>query len=172
MCCLGLSLSHSLSLFVCLSPMYLFPYSVVWNSLSLSFSTPLPSLPFLHCPSFTALPSLPFLHCPSFTALPSLPFLHCPSFTALPSLPFLHCPSFTALPSLSHHHYLSSSLHYPSLPCPALPFLCLSGYDSDHERVRGDVGMAGVPISSVEDMKILFGNSPTLLFLIQVLFCS
>ena len=31
------------------------------------------------------------------------------------------------------------------------------GYDSDHERVRGDVGMAGVPISSVEDMKILFG---------------
>ena len=33
-----------------------------------------------------------------------------------------------------------------------------SGYDSDHDRVRGDVGMAGVPISSVEDMKILFGG--------------
>ena len=33
-----------------------------------------------------------------------------------------------------------------------------SGYDSDHDRVRGDVGMAGVPISSVEDMKILFGE--------------
>jgi hypothetical protein len=32
------------------------------------------------------------------------------------------------------------------------------GYDSDHDRVRGDVGMAGVPISSVEDMKILFGK--------------
>jgi len=30
------------------------------------------------------------------------------------------------------------------------------GYDSDHDRVKGDVGMAGVPISSVEDMKILF----------------
>jgi hypothetical protein len=30
------------------------------------------------------------------------------------------------------------------------------GYDSDHERVSGDVGMAGVPVSSVEDMKILF----------------
>ena len=27
------------------------------------------------------------------------------------------------------------------------------GYDSDHPRVRGDVGMAGVPIDSVEDMK-------------------
>jgi methylmalonyl-CoA mutase len=30
------------------------------------------------------------------------------------------------------------------------------GYDSDHERVVGDVGMAGVAIDSVEDMKILF----------------
>ena len=34
------------------------------------------------------------------------------------------------------------------------------GYDSDHERVRGDVGMAGVPISSVEDMKTLFDDIP------------
>ena len=30
------------------------------------------------------------------------------------------------------------------------------GYDSDHPRVKGDVGMAGVAIDSVEDMKILF----------------
>jgi methylmalonyl-CoA mutase len=30
------------------------------------------------------------------------------------------------------------------------------GYDSDHPRVTGDVGMAGVAIDSVEDMKILF----------------
>jgi methylmalonyl-CoA mutase len=30
------------------------------------------------------------------------------------------------------------------------------GYDSDHPRVRGDVGKAGVAIDSVEDMKILF----------------
>lgn len=30
------------------------------------------------------------------------------------------------------------------------------GYDSDHDRVVGDVGMAGVPISSVQDMGILF----------------
>jgi methylmalonyl-CoA mutase len=30
------------------------------------------------------------------------------------------------------------------------------GYDSDHERVKGDVGMAGVAIDSIEDMKILF----------------
>ena len=34
------------------------------------------------------------------------------------------------------------------------------GYDSDHERVVGDVGMAGVAIDSVEDMKILFGGIP------------
>lgn len=34
------------------------------------------------------------------------------------------------------------------------------GYDSDHSRVRGDVGMAGVAIDSVEDMKILFDGIP------------
>ena len=34
------------------------------------------------------------------------------------------------------------------------------GYDSDHERVVGDVGRAGVAIDSVEDMKILFGGIP------------
>ena len=34
------------------------------------------------------------------------------------------------------------------------------GYDSDHERVVGDVGMAGVAIDSVEDMKILFNKIP------------
>ncbi|MEC7159414.1 MAG: methylmalonyl-CoA mutase family protein, partial [Bacteroidota bacterium] len=34
------------------------------------------------------------------------------------------------------------------------------GYDSDHPRVSGDVGMAGVAIDSVEDMKILFDGSP------------
>jgi len=34
------------------------------------------------------------------------------------------------------------------------------GYDSDHERVFGDVGMAGVAIDSVEDMKILFDKIP------------
>ena len=34
------------------------------------------------------------------------------------------------------------------------------GYDSDHERVVGDVGKAGVAIDSVEDMKILFNNIP------------
>ena len=30
------------------------------------------------------------------------------------------------------------------------------GYDSDHERAAGDVGLAGVPVDSVEDVKILF----------------
>ncbi|MGO9599655.1 MAG: methylmalonyl-CoA mutase [Isosphaeraceae bacterium] len=34
------------------------------------------------------------------------------------------------------------------------------GYDSDHPRVQGDVGKAGVAIDSVEDMKILFGGIP------------
>ncbi len=34
------------------------------------------------------------------------------------------------------------------------------GYDSDHKRVVGDVGKAGVAIDSVEDMKILFGGIP------------
>src|SRR5258706_7031978 len=34
------------------------------------------------------------------------------------------------------------------------------GYDSDHPRVTGDVGKAGVAIDSVEDMKILFDAIP------------
>jgi len=34
------------------------------------------------------------------------------------------------------------------------------GYDSDHVRVRGDVGKAGVAIDTVEDMKILFDSIP------------
>jgi len=34
------------------------------------------------------------------------------------------------------------------------------GYDSDHERVVGDVGKAGVAIDSIEDMKVLFDGIP------------
>lgn len=34
------------------------------------------------------------------------------------------------------------------------------GYDSDHEKVAGDVGKAGVAIDSVEDMKVLFDGIP------------
>ena len=34
------------------------------------------------------------------------------------------------------------------------------GYDSDHERVQGDVGKAGVAIDSIADMKILFDQIP------------
>ena len=34
------------------------------------------------------------------------------------------------------------------------------GYDSDHPRVKGDVGKAGVAIDTVEDMKVLFDNIP------------
>ncbi|MDA9774226.1 methylmalonyl-CoA mutase [Saprospiraceae bacterium] len=34
------------------------------------------------------------------------------------------------------------------------------GYDSDHPRVKGDIGMAGVAIDTIEDMKILFQGIP------------
>ena len=34
------------------------------------------------------------------------------------------------------------------------------GYDSDHDRVRGDVGKAGVAVDTVEDMKVLFDGIP------------
>jgi methylmalonyl-CoA mutase len=34
------------------------------------------------------------------------------------------------------------------------------GYDSDHPRVEGDVGMAGVAVDTVEDMKVLFDDIP------------
>ncbi len=34
------------------------------------------------------------------------------------------------------------------------------GYDSDHERVAGDVGMAGVAIDSIADMRVLFAGIP------------
>ncbi|HET8707430.1 MAG TPA: methylmalonyl-CoA mutase family protein, partial [Pseudomonadales bacterium] len=34
------------------------------------------------------------------------------------------------------------------------------GYDSDHPRVKGDVGKAGVAIDSIEDMKVLFDGIP------------
>ena len=35
-----------------------------------------------------------------------------------------------------------------------------NSYDSDNQRVSGDVGMAGVAIDSIEDMKILFDGIP------------
>ncbi|MFW6428345.1 MAG: methylmalonyl-CoA mutase [Desulfosalsimonas sp.] len=34
------------------------------------------------------------------------------------------------------------------------------GFDSDHPRVQGDIGKAGVPVDTVEDMKILFDGIP------------
>ena len=42
----------------------------------------------------------------------------------------------------------------------AFDFATHRGYDSDHPRVTGDVGKAGVAIDSVEDMKILFDGIP------------
>lgn len=36
----------------------------------------------------------------------------------------------------------------------------ISRYDSDNQRVLGDVGMAGVAVDSVEDMKALFDGIP------------
>ena len=41
------------------------------------------------------------------------------------------------------------------------------GYDSDHERVVGDVGKAGVAIDSILDMKILFDGIPLIRCLYQ-----
>ena len=44
--------------------------------------------------------------------------------------------------------------------CVAFDLATHRGYDSDHPRVVGDVGKAGVAIDSVEDMKILFDGIP------------
>jgi ethylmalonyl-CoA mutase len=35
-----------------------------------------------------------------------------------------------------------------------------TGYDSDHVLARGEVGKVGVPISSIEDMRVLFDEIP------------
>ncbi len=43
--------------------------------------------------------------------------------------------------------------------CESTTVLFGAGYDSDNERVQGDVGMAGVAIDSVEDIKILFNGA-------------
>src|SRR5947207_1941095 len=42
----------------------------------------------------------------------------------------------------------------------AFDLATLSGYDSDHPRVTGDVGMAGVAIDSIYDMRTLFSGIP------------
>ena len=50
-----------------------------------------------------------------------------------------------------------------NVQCTRLQIFCNAiyrGYDSDNERVYGDVGMAGVAIDSVEDMKRLFEGIP------------
>jgi len=45
-------------------------------------------------------------------------------------------------------------------PSVAFDLATHRGYDSDHERVTGDVGKAGVAIDSILDMKILFDQIP------------
>jgi methylmalonyl-CoA mutase N-terminal domain/subunit len=45
-------------------------------------------------------------------------------------------------------------------PSVAFDLATHRGYDSDNPRVAGDVGMAGVAIDSVEDMKLLFDGIP------------
>src|SRR6056297_1610690 len=35
-----------------------------------------------------------------------------------------------------------------------------TGYDSDHELARGEVGKVGVPITSIDDMRVLFDEIP------------
>ena len=45
---------------------------------------------------------------------------------------------------------LSTAFHFPTL----------MGYDSDHPRARGEVGVCGVAVDSLKDMEILFGRIP------------
>jgi hypothetical protein len=61
-------------------------------------------------------------------------------------------PAFRPLPQLA----ACPCLLCPCLlrPCPCLLCLPCCRYDSDHPRVSGDVGMAGVAVDSVEDMKV------------------
>lgn len=52
-------------------------------------------------------------------------------------------------------------LHAGLLYCNCIQLLpVIYRYDSDNPRVKGDVGMAGVAIDSVEDMKQLFEGIP------------
>ncbi len=48
----------------------------------------------------------------------------------------------------------------PERPLVAFDLATHRGYDSDHPRVFGDVGMAGVAIDSIYDMRTLFGGIP------------
>ena len=60
---------------------------------------------------------------------------------------------------LIHNRYCSIN----RVPTPSTVIHCtylLCSYDSDHPRVVGDVGMAGVAVDSVEDMKRLFDGIP------------
>lgn len=63
-----------------------------------------------------------------------------------------------AWPPPTHPPLTNPSIHPPeSLPParpPTPPINLPCRYDSDHPRVRGDVGMAGVAVDSVEDMKV------------------
>jgi len=45
------------------------------------------------------------------------------------------------------------------------------GYDSDHPRVTGDIGKAGVAVDSVEDMKILFDQIPLDQMTVSMTYC-
>lgn len=68
-------------------------------------------------------------------------------FTLMPDSLILHCFSFVCL---AGQQGLSV----------AFDLATHRGYDSDNPRVRGDVGMAGVAIDTVEDTKILFDGIP------------
>ena len=48
---------------------------------------------------------------------------------------------------------LLSNAPFHAMPT-ILEVICLFRYDSDNPRVHGDVGMAGVAVDSVEDMKV------------------
>ena len=56
--------------------------------------------------------------------------------------------------------FYRKNLHLVKKDFVAFDLATHRGYDSDHERVMGDVGKAGVVIDSVEDMKVLFDSIP------------
>ena len=60
----------------------------------------------------------------------------------------------------SNHFYRNALLRGQQGLSVAFDLATHRGYDSDHPRVVGDVGMAGVAIDTVEDMKVLFDGIP------------
>ena len=56
-----------------------------------------------------------------------------------------------------YHYLLSQGVSGLSV---AFDLPTQTGYDSDHEIAQGEIGKVGVPISTIEDMRILLNNIP------------